>query len=204
MAKHQQNITGTAGEDFPLPLTRGTPGERTVQMVSEQTKKLKEGIQRIIKNIILKTALIVIFILALFIILFGIIISPDTSMEPSVKSGDVVMFYRLDKSFVLHDLAVISYEGKKQIRRVVAKGGDTIDIIDGRLVVNGSHQQEKNIVTTTERYDTGIEFPLTVPDKHIFVLSDDRDFATDSRMYGVVASDDTYGKVITLLRIRGI
>jgi len=185
------------------PLTGAYRGREDF-MANDETKKLKAGINRTVRDLIIKGILIIVFILALFVVFFGIIIAPDPSMEPAVKSGDVIMFYRLDKNYVLHDLVVVSHDDNKQIRRVVAKGGDEVDIADGNLIVNGALQQEKNIITPTERYETGIEFPLTVPSGYIFVLNDDRNFGTDSRTYGTVAVEDTFGKAMTLLRIRGI
>ncbi len=50
----------------------------------------------------------------------------------------------------------------------------------------------------------GITFPLTVPEGSVFVLADDRNSPEDSRIYGPVSIDATHGRVITLIRRRGL
>jgi signal peptidase I len=91
-----------------------------------------------------------------------------------------------------------------QVRRVVATAGDSVDIVEAGLVVNGALQQEPEILNKTERYQDGVDFPLTVPEGQIFVLSDSRNGANDSRIFGCVRIEDTFGKVMTVIRRRSI
>jgi signal peptidase I len=50
----------------------------------------------------------------------------------------------------------------------------------------------------------GIEYPYTVPEDSYFVLCDFRTSSDDSRSYGAVPKEDLDGKIITILRRRGI
>ena len=141
----------------------------------------------------------------LFTFLFGFIRYGEPYMAPAVKDGDLVLFYRYTKSgYQTQDAVALDVKGKRQVRRVVAKAGDTVDITDDGLIVNGALQQEPNIYQKTERYEEGIDFPLTVPEGEIFVLGDNRAGATDSRIYGCVKIEDTLGKVMAVIRRRSI
>jgi signal peptidase I len=151
-----------------------------------------------------KIAGIILAFLLVFTFLFGLCRNLDASMGPSVKDGDLVMFYRLDKNYIARDTLVLEFKGQKQVRRVVATAGDTVDITEEGLLVNGALQQEPEIYSPTQRYESGAEFPLTVKEGEVFVLGDCRLNATDSRIYGAVKVKDTLGKVMTVLRRRNI
>ncbi|MCL2403887.1 MAG: signal peptidase I, partial [Coriobacteriia bacterium] len=125
------------------------------------------------------------------------------TMSPAIKSGDLVLYSRFDKQYIAQDLVVVSWQGEFQVRRVIATSGNTVDLIEGRLFIDGAAQQEDNIFVDTHRYESEIDFPLTVPEGHVFVLGDHREGSTDSRIYGTVPVDDTVGKVTGLFRRRG-
>lgn len=142
--------------------------------------------------------------LLLFTFLFGLYRNADADMTPAVRDGDLVIFYRLDKRYIAGDVLVLEFEEKKQVRRVVATAGDTVDITNEGLIINGAIQQEPDIYFATYRYEGGAEFPATLGEGQVFVLGDHRTNATDSRIYGVVEVRDTLGKVMAVLRRRGI
>lgn len=50
----------------------------------------------------------------------------------------------------------------------------------------------------------GLEYPYRVPEGHVFVLGDYRTNATDSRDFGPIPMKQVEGKVITILRRRGL
>jgi signal peptidase I len=135
---------------------------------------------------------------------YGLHRNADADMTPAVKDGDLVVFYRLDKDYAAGDIVILSYEGERQARRVVAIGGDTVDITEDGLLVNGALQQEFEIYENTPRYAEGIDLPVTVNEGAVFVLGDSRENATDSRIYGEVKVDDTQGTVVAVARHRGL
>lgn len=148
-------------------------------------------------------AIIGVFIL-LFTFLFGVNRTTDHSMSPAIKDGDLVVFYRMDKHYVANDLVMLNYDGEKQTRRVIAVAGDTVDISEEGLMINNSLQQEYEIYTKTQRFEGGIDFPITLKENEIFVLGDNRENALDSRMYGPIKVNDTLGKIITVIRRRNL
>jgi len=151
-----------------------------------------------------KIAIISLAFVMLFTFVFGIIRYNEPSMAPSIKDGDLVVIHRYNKAgYHPQDIIAFDYNGKKQVRRVIATAGDVVDIKEERLYINGALQQEQGITQKTERYRDGADFPLTVPEGHVFVLADSRVGATDSRIYGSVKIEDTMGKITTLIRRRG-
>lgn len=154
--------------------------------------------------LLLKIAAVLLVIVLLFTFVYGLHRNRDPDMNPAVKDGDLVIFYRLDRHYVFGDTLLLDYQGKRQVRRVIATAGDTVDITEQGLVINDALQQEPGIYEPTRRYENDVEFPLTVGEGQVFVLGDARENATDSRVYGLVESKDTLGKVITLLRRRSI
>ena len=152
-----------------------------------------------------KIVSIVLIFLLLITFLFGIIRYQEPSMAPAIKDGDMVIFYRYgNTSYLPQDVIVFEYNGQKQARRVIAAAGDTVDISEDGLVINGALQQEMEIYQKTERYQDGVSFPLTVPEGEVFVLGDSRIGATDSRIYGCVKTGDVLGKVMAVIRRRAI
>ena len=152
-------------------------------------------------SLLVKIAVIAAAFVVLFTFVFGLIRYDEPSMAPAIKDGDLVVFYRLNSAgYLPQDLVVVDFEGERQARRVVATAGDMVDITEEGLMVNGSLQLEPDIFQDTERYVDGVDFPLTVPARHIFVLGDSRENATDSRIYGCVSNEDTLGKVMLLIR----
>ena len=102
------------------------------------------------------------------------------------------------------DVVIVNIDGETQIRRVVALPGDTVDMDERGLVINGYSQIESDIYTRTEPYVDGITFPITLAQDEVFVLGDNRPKAVDSRMYGAVKVSATNGKLMTLIRRRNL
>lgn len=173
--------------------------DREPEVRREETTLLQDVLYLLLKILGIAAAL-----LLLFTFLFGIFPYQDVAMKPSIKDGDLILFYRLDKNYIATDTIVLEYQGNRQVRRVVAVAGDVVDISDDGLMVNGAVQQEAGIYEDTVRYAEGIEFPVTIGKGQVFVLGDSRLTATDSRIYGPVKIKDTLGKVMTLIRRRGI
>ena len=147
--------------------------------------------------------MILTILVLMFTFLFGIFSARDMTMKPAVQAGDIIIFYRLANNYTASDVAVLEYEGQQQIRRIVAIAGDTVDITEEGLFINGSYVTEQN-TQSIHLYEDGITFPLTVPEGHVFVLGDNRSNTVDSRLYGTVPVKDLSGKVTTIVRQRDI
>ena len=71
-------------------------------------------------------------------LVFGFMHAPNNDMYPRIDSDDLILYYRLDTDMKAQDIAVLKKNNTVYIGRVVAVGGDTVDITDnGQLVING-------------------------------------------------------------------
>lgn len=135
---------------------------------------------------------------------FGITVMDGEDMYPRIRDGDMLVFYRLQKEYHAGDVVIFSRNNQRYTGRIVARGGDTVDITEeGQLLVNGSVQDEEIFYPTYEP-EEGWALPCELLEGEVFLLSDFRTIGIDSRSYGPVDMDELDGKVMTILRRRGI
>ncbi|MHB1323076.1 MAG: signal peptidase I [Coriobacteriia bacterium] len=124
---------------------------------------------------------------------------PTSSMEPTIEISDRVLankfVYRFSEPQA-GDIVVLddpTETVQTLIKRVVATGGQTVDIENGGVLIDG--------VPIDEPYSQGaptepmiIDMPYTVPEGSVWLMGDNRPNSADSRVFGAVPLSDINGK----------
>ena len=139
----------------------------------------------------------------LFSYVFLITQVSGNDMFPAIKDGDLVIGFRLQKEYAKNDVVAYTVNGKTHIGRIAAKATDVVTLDDsGTLLVNGTAQSGEIMYPTYAK--EGITYPYKVPEGQVFILGDYRTQTEDSRDFGSIPLENVQGKVITILRRRGL
>lgn len=170
---------------------------QTEAMDSNAVPSWKEELFDWVESIVISVVVVV--------LIFTFLLRPVTvighSMEPTLHGDDRLIVMSINYTPTLGDIVVLDSDGlgKPLVKRILGVPGDTIDIdFDAHLVyVNGTALEEEYInEPTTEQGD--VEFPVVVPEGHVFVMGDNRNHSTDSRWsdVGMVPRDKLVGKAV--------
>jgi signal peptidase I len=171
--------------------------------VSEQ-QQAAEKPSKIILEFFVKLGIVCLALWLIFTFAFGILQMHGETMYPRIRDGDLILYNRMERDYTIGDVVVFKVGMSTCVARIVAQGGDVVEVNEeGELLVNGNVQEEE-IFYPTEAEPLGVSYPYTVEENSYFMLSDFRTNTTDSRSYGAVSVNDFCGKVITILRRRGI
>jgi len=121
------------------------------------------------------------------------------------ERGDIIVFLRGEdtRGFVnrykvfLRDVELRfrkSFRTNRLIKRVIAVEGDKIDIRDGKVYINGELLNEPYVKGITPEME--MNYPLVVPEGHVFVMGDNRENSLDSRSFGPIPVSSVEGKAI--------
>lgn len=116
------------------------------------------------------------------------------SMQPNYYTGDVLLVNKA-KTPEYGDVVIVDLGEKWLIKRVVAKGGDTVELKDGYVYRNGEKLIEDYVKEQgkTIRETLGDKFVLG--NDEIFYLGDNRAESRDARHYGACTTGEIVGVV---------
>ena len=148
--------------------------------------------------------LVIAVALALFINAFLIVNAqiPSGSMENTIMTGDRVFGNRLAYTFKdpeRFDIIIFKYpddESQLFIKRIIGLPGETVEIRDGHIYINGSDTPLEDVETKEPM--EGSFGPYTVPEGCYFVMGDNRSNSRDSRYWEhtFVTEDEILGKAV--------
>lgn len=161
-----------------------------------------------------KTQVIGIISVLLAFVTFKFLVLPvDTigvSMEPTIQDNTLVLSTQLNKHNVTKgDIIIVPQDNKYLIKRVIAQGGETVNIKGQDLYINDKLIEEDYIRDPMghepDAYDdryvlTGydlehFDYEYQVPEDAVFVMGDNRNDSWDSRYYGAYPVDTIKAKV---------
>lgn len=163
---------------------------------SEEIKQSKKGFWGFVYDWVDSLMLAVLFILIIFTFLVRLVGVNGNSMNPTLKNGDWLAVKSVNTTVERGDIVVITQPnslGKPLVKRVIAKGGDeiNIDFFDHKVTVNGVVLDEPYIAEPTATMGNMV-YPLTVPEGKVFVMGDNRNNSSDSREKYIGFIDEDY------------
>ena len=175
--------------------------EKTKEKTGRNGKRKRTAASFMIEFFI-KIGITAIVVAVLLTFICGVYVNHNNSGYPMIKDGDLCITYKLAKLNKGDEIAYVK-DGKIKFGRIVAMPGDTVDVSEETITVNGYGTFEDTVYPTTSD-GSSITYPYIVPVDTVFVLNDYRDDITDSRTYGSIPLSDTKGKVVLVMRRRGI
>lgn len=122
---------------------------------------------------------------------------PSGSMIPTINEKDhliISQFTAYYKSPKIGDIVIFYQGGDRLVKRVIAQGGDVVDLQEGQVYVNGNVIDESSYVreegTTYPISWSDIEFPYHVPEGSYWMMGDNREASADSRVFGAIKEED--------------
>lgn len=183
--------TGTSDDfaDMVLRVDTEEKKRRAQRKYGEWKKWLQNFIQLFVIFIILLTLL--------FRFVVGVAQISGNSMDPTYRNGQTVWYNRIDRSYQAGDIVCFRIPtGDLLVKRIIAVGGDVVDLRDGQVYVNGEKLDESAYAHgNTEEEPGEMTYPYTVPEGSYFMMGDNREESVDSRSFKAIVGAAIRGKL---------
>jgi signal peptidase I len=182
------------GEEYEnqVPESFGDSQETQVLPPHPDSRKLRRKKKRSGTSMVLESIAIIIGAILIAVLMQSFIVKPfqipSESMQPTIEPGDRILVNRLAYRFGdVEQGDIIVFESPQDpetdfVKRVIAVGGDTIEIDNHMVIVNGEALSEDYIGPWLNPNEP-IFAQRTVPDGFVFVMGDNRDNSDDGRRW---------------------
>ena len=143
------------------------------------------------------------------VFLVGLYRVPTGSMVPTIQTGDCILGERVShRNRQPRQGEVVTFESPEEpgvtlVKRVIATEGQTIDIRDGRVLVDGCQFDEPYVQggrTDSQAPDedgtAAITYPHVVAEGCLWMMGDNRADSRDSRLFGDVPASSVSSRVL--------
>lgn len=137
---------------------------------------------------------------------------PSGSMLETIQLDDLLFGEKVSYYFRKPSAGeVITFDDPEDrsvtlIKRVIATEGQTVDLVGGRVYVDGEALDEPYVedkpTEALERWSPGLDgpvsYPYTVPEGHLWVMGDNRTNSLDSRYFGAIDASTVQAHAILI------
>lgn len=134
----------------------------------------------------------------------------QTSMEPALEDGDIMLVDRVSLRFLSpHRGEIIVLRnphklGETDVKRIIGLPGENVQVRNTDAVITHANGSESTFASSTTigggtRGANGLSFTMKLGPEDYFVLGDNRESSRDSRFFGAAQSADFIGRL--LLRV---
>lgn len=133
------------------------------------------------------------------------------SMLPTLQDKEYALVWRLPYRFRRprrQEIVICHYPGRRMkrckwlpqtfVKRVIGLPGDTIEVVEGTVHINGTPLDESYLDPQRCRFMRD-RLPRTLGEDEYFVMGDNRDASNDSRSVGPLRRRDIRGRVVCIL-----
>jgi signal peptidase I len=120
------------------------------------------------------------------------------AMEPILKDGDRVLIDHDVDKLKRSDIVVFYYPAdpkRSYIKRIVGLPGETVEIRDGKVLVNGTPLEEPYVTPANNQVKSDRK-EIHLANDSYYVVGDNRDNSNDSRVWGPLEHKFIYGKFL--------
>lgn len=200
------------------------PEEPEAEFITEQDDSGNTGSKfvRDLMEIVESTMVTIFVIMLVFTYLLHPVNVKGESMQPTLMNSDRILmttvYFNLEYGDIVivdNDMAYdldengeavpVNIDGKQLkeciIKRIIATGGQTVDIRDGNLYIDGKVLDEPYVASGAQTYVLNAfsnKYPIKIPDGYYFVMGDNREHSSDSRHsdVGLIKKSQIYGKAL--------
>lgn len=121
-----------------------------------------------------------------------------TAMLPALRDGDRILIDRNFDKLERGDIVVFYFpfdQRKSYLKRIIGVPNDTVEIREGKVFVNGTSLEEPYVDPKLDTSHRSME-EIKLSGEQYFVIGDNRDNSSDSRIWGPLDRKFIYGKYV--------